>query len=102
MSEQESKPLVSAETPEPAGHEPENPVNAPRPSRLRRFFLRHLPLSVAGVVILLAVTLVGLYFAACSAAFENFVRRRWPSPVRAPSGGGQNRRLSLASAQSGG
>jgi len=87
MSDQESTPLVPAETPEPAVPELENPVNAPRPSRLRRFFLRHLPLAVAGVVILLAVTLVGLYFAASSAAFENFVRKEMVRKLETATGG---------------
>src|SRR5271157_5731192 len=87
MSDQESTPLVPAETPEPAMPELENPVNAPRPSRLRRFFLRHLPLSVAGAVILLAVTTIGLYFAASSAGFENFVRRRMVHKLETATGG---------------
>ena len=84
MSEQETTPPVPAETLEPCAPEPEK---APRPSRLRRFFLRHLPLSVAAVAILLAVTLAGLYFAASSAAFENFVRRRLAHELETATGG---------------
>jgi translocation and assembly module TamB len=84
MSENESMPPVPAETQEPDAPEPEK---APRPSRLRRFFLRHLPLSAAGAVILLAVTLVGLYFAASSATFENFVRRRMVHKLETATGG---------------
>jgi translocation and assembly module TamB len=84
MSEQEPKLLVPSETLEPVAPEPEK---APRPSRLRRFFLRHLPLSVAGAVILLAVTTIGLYFAASSASFENFVRRRMAHELETATGG---------------
>jgi translocation and assembly module TamB len=84
MSETESTPPVPAETLEPGAPEPEK---APRPSRLRRFFLRHLPLSVAAAAILLTVTLVILYFAASSASFENFVRRRMAHELETATGG---------------
>jgi translocation and assembly module TamB len=87
MSETESTPSVPAETQEPIAPEPEEPVEASRPSRLRRFFLRHLPLSVAGAVILLAVTTIGVYFAASSANFENFVRRRMVNRLEKATGG---------------
>jgi translocation and assembly module TamB len=87
MSETESTPPVPAENLEPAAPEPEDQVKAPRPSRLRRFFLRHLPLSVAGVVILLSVTTIGLYFAASSAAFENFIRRQMVLKLETATGG---------------
>jgi translocation and assembly module TamB len=84
MSEQEPTPPVPAETPEPGAPEPER---APRPSRLRRFFLRHLPLSLAVAAILLAVSLAGLYFAASSTSFENFVRRRMAHELETATGG---------------
>ncbi|MGD0294286.1 MAG: translocation/assembly module TamB domain-containing protein [Terracidiphilus sp.] len=87
MSETESKPPVPAETLELGAPEPEEPVEALRPSRLRRFFLRHLPLTVAGAAILLAVILLGLYFAASSAGFENFVRRRMVQRLETATGG---------------
>src|ERR1035437_6733084 len=87
MREKESRPPVLDETLEPDAPEPEEPLEAPRPSRLRRFFLRHLPLAVAGAVILLAVTTIGLYFAASSAAFENFVRRRMVLNLETATGG---------------
>jgi translocation and assembly module TamB len=85
MSETESTPLVPAETLEPIVPKPEEP--AARPSRLRRFFLRHLPLSVAGLVILLSVTTIGLYFAASSAGFENFIRRQMVLKLETATGG---------------
>jgi translocation and assembly module TamB len=56
-------------------------------SRLRRFFLRHLPLAVAGTVVLLALLDVGLYFAASSAAFENAIRKRLIASVEEMTGG---------------
>jgi len=76
MSEPESMPPLSAETPEPDAPEQVAEPEAPRPSRLRRFFLRHLPLTVAAATVLLAVTLTGLYYWASSPGFENFVRRQ--------------------------
>ncbi|MFZ1085577.1 MAG: translocation/assembly module TamB domain-containing protein [Terracidiphilus sp.] len=59
----------------------------PRPSRLRRFFLRHLPITVAAGILLLAATLVGLYFYASSASFENFVRGRIAQKLATATGG---------------
>jgi translocation and assembly module TamB len=82
MSDPESTPSLPAETPEPV-----TPSEAPRPSRLRRFFLLHLPLGVAGVAILLVVAVVGLYFAASSASFENFVRRQMVNNLESATGG---------------
>jgi translocation and assembly module TamB len=82
MSDPESTPSLPAETPEPAA-----PPEAPRPSRLRRFFLLHLPLGVAGVAILMAAAAVGLYFAASSASFENFVRRQMVNNLESATGG---------------
>jgi translocation and assembly module TamB len=55
--------------------------------RLRRFFLRHLPLSVAGAVVALALLLVGGYFVASSAAFENLVRQRLIAEIEDLTGG---------------
>ncbi len=55
--------------------------------RLRRFFLRHLPLAVAGAVVLLALAVTGLYFAASSARFENLVRKRLAASIEDLTGG---------------
>jgi len=82
MSEPESTPSLPAETLQPA-----SPSQTPRPSRLRRFFLLHLPLGVAGLAILLVVAVVGLYFAASSVAFENFVRRQMVNNLESATGG---------------
>jgi hypothetical protein len=43
---------------------------------LRRFFLRHLPLTVATFAVLLVAAATGLYFWASSAGFEDLVRRQ--------------------------
>jgi translocation and assembly module TamB len=68
---------------------PTEPVTPPksRPSRLRRFFLRHLPISVAAAILLLAATLTGLYFFASSAAFENYLRGRIAQELETATGG---------------
>ena len=66
----ESEPTVTPEAP------------APRPaSRLRRFFLRHLPLTLGTIVLLLAAAITGLYFWASSGGFEDLVRRELDSPA---------------------
>ena len=81
MSERETPP-ISGEPPLP----PKPPRRGMR-SRLRRFFLRHLPLAVACAVVLLALLSVGLYFAASSAAFENVVRQRLIASIEDLTGG---------------
>ena len=65
MNEPESTLPVSPEPPPPRSS-----------SRLRRFFLRHLPLTVATVAVLLVAAATGLYFWASSAGFEDLVRRQ--------------------------
>jgi translocation and assembly module TamB len=65
---------------------PDSP-SPPRPSRLHRFFLRHLPLSVGGLVVLLALALVGAYFVASSARFEGMVRRQMVAWLETATGG---------------
>jgi translocation and assembly module TamB len=56
-------------------------------SRLRRFFLRHLPLTVAGAVVLLLLLAVAGYFIASSSAFENAVRKRMIAEIETATGG---------------
>lgn len=65
MSDPEAMLPSSAEAPPPRA-----------PSRLRRFFLRHLPLTAATAALLLAAASAGLYFWASSSGFEDLVRRR--------------------------
>lgn len=81
MSEHDDKPM--------AGEEPSQPQPQPRGvrSRLRRFFLRHLPLAVAGIAVFLVVLAVGLYFVASSATFENAVRKRLITEIEELTGG---------------
>ena len=76
MTELQSVPPVPPET------------HAPRKrTRLRRFFLRHLPLSIAAAMLLLAATATALYFWASSASFENLVRQRIVHRLETATGG---------------
>ncbi|MGD0347228.1 MAG: translocation/assembly module TamB domain-containing protein [Terracidiphilus sp.] len=70
----------------PVKPEPQAPRRGVR-SRLRRFFLLHLPLAVAFVAVLLTISAVGLYFIASSSAFENAVRRRLITSIEELTGG---------------
>jgi translocation and assembly module TamB len=70
---------------EPESTLPALPPSAP--SRLRRFFLRHLPLAVGSMAALLALAVVGIYFCASSAAFENVVRQRLIASLETATGG---------------
>ena len=56
-------------------------------SRVRRFFLRHLPLGIAGVVVFLALLVIAIYFAASSAFFENTVRKHLIASIEEMTGG---------------
>jgi translocation and assembly module TamB len=87
MSEPESTPPVPTGTLDPVAPEPIILAEAPRPRRLRRFFLRHLPLTVGGLVVLFALALVGAYFIASSARFEGMVRRQMVAWLETATGG---------------
>jgi translocation and assembly module TamB len=80
MSEHESRP----ETTLPVPPEPSPP---PARSRLRRFFLRHVPLTMAGAALLLAVAAVSLFFWASSAQGEGLVRKRLVALLEQATGG---------------
>lgn len=86
MNEPELSSPFSDATPEPE-LPPEPEVKKRRPSRVRRFFLRHLPLAVAGGTVLLAAGMVGLFFWASSASFQNFVRGRMVRGLETATGG---------------
>jgi translocation and assembly module TamB len=73
--------------PESASPVPTEPLSPPAPSRLRRFFLRHLPLTVVCAAVLLAVAAIGLYFWASSAGFEGLVRKQLIARLEAATGG---------------
>ena len=81
MSERDDKPIAGEEPPPP-----QHPHRTVR-TRLRRFFLRHLPLAVAFTAVFLAILAVGLYFVASSAAFENAVRKRLITQLEELTGG---------------
>jgi len=66
---------------------PPEPSPRGKRSRLRRFFLRHLPLSLAAGAVLLALTAVAAYFVASSTAFENLVRKRLIAQIETVTGG---------------
>jgi translocation and assembly module TamB len=84
MSEDEKPPIPA----EPALAASAPPLAAPQPrSRLRRFFLRHLPLAAATVAALLAVAAVGFYFVASSSVVENLVRKRLIVEIETLTGG---------------
>ncbi len=67
--------------------ESRSPDSLRRRIRLRRFFLRHVPLGTAGLIVLLVLVIAGIYFAMSSARFENFVRARLVSQLEQSTGG---------------
>lgn len=81
MSERELNPV-----PPEQNNSPEPQPRSAR-SRLRRFFFRHLPLSLAAVAVLLVLTAVVAYFVMSSAEFENFMRKRLIAQIENATGG---------------
>ena len=67
--------------------EPELSVKPRRPSRLRRFLLRHVPLAICGILALLVLVTTGLYFLMSSAQFEGLVRQRLVTELEQFTGG---------------
>ena len=65
----------------------EEPAEQPRPRRLRRFLLRHVPLTLAGLMAVVALVTVGLYFWMSSAQFEDIARRRLIAELEKATGG---------------
>lgn len=63
------------------------PAQPRKRHRLRRFFLRHVPLSLAALAILLAVAVVGLYFWASSSHGEALMRERLVAWLEEATGG---------------
>ena len=64
-----------------------DPEQMPRPSRLRRFLLRHVPLALAGLMALVSMATVGLYLWMSSAQFEGVVRKRLIAELEKSTGG---------------
>jgi translocation and assembly module TamB len=87
MSEPDSTPPLPAENASPTLPEEISPEPKPRPSRVRRFFLRHLPITVAAGILVLAAALTGLYFFANSAGFQNFIRGQIVRKLETATGG---------------
>jgi translocation and assembly module TamB len=88
MSERE--PNSPERDPNSISPEPDNaPESAPlrKRTRLRRFFLRHLPLSLAAIATFLVFAAVVVYFIASSAGFENWMRKRIIAQVETATGG---------------
>jgi translocation and assembly module TamB len=56
-------------------------------SRLRRFFTRHVPITIAGALVLLSLATIGAYFYLSSAHFENVMRGRIVSNLEKLTGG---------------
>jgi translocation and assembly module TamB len=81
MSDREPKSI----SPQPP--DAPDPAQRGRRARLRRFFLRHLPISAAAVAVLLVLAIIGAYFAASSSSFENLVRKRLISQIETSMGG---------------
>lgn len=73
---------VASESPDSSGLAPSRV-----PSRLRRFFLRHLPFTVTGALVLLVVAAAGAYVVASSAGFENLVRKSLITRIESFTGG---------------
>lgn len=77
----------SAESAIGAVETPATEKSGARPSRLRRFLLRHLPLSIAGLLVVLMASFAGLYFWMESDGFQEFARRRLIAAIEVATGG---------------
>jgi translocation and assembly module TamB len=60
---------------------------SPQPSRVRRFFLRHVPLGISGVFVLVTLSVIALYLWMSSAQFEGIVLRRLVAEIEQSTGG---------------
>jgi translocation and assembly module TamB len=81
---------MSTREPTSISRQPDNAPESTPPrkrTRLRRFFLRHLPLSLAAVATFLVLATVVCYFVASTPAFENWMRKRLIAQVETATGG---------------
>ena len=76
--------MTEPESAVPVAPEPQRPR---RESRIRRFFMRHLPLSIAALALAVVVTTIGLYFWASSPGFEGLMRQRLIAQIQQSVGG---------------
>ena len=67
--------------------QPNTPATRRVMSRMRRFFTRHVPFTIAGALVLIIVTSVGAYFYLSSAHFENVMRGRMVRNLEASPAG---------------
>lgn len=67
--------------------QPNTPATRRVMSRMRRFFTRHVPFTIAGALVLLIVASVGAYFYLSSAYFENVMRGRIARNLESLTGG---------------
>ncbi len=77
--------MSEPELPVPPQEEP--PASSAPPSRLRRFFLRHVPITLASIVAVVLLLATGLYFWMSSAQFENIARKRLIAELEKATGG---------------
>ncbi|HTW79472.1 MAG TPA: translocation/assembly module TamB domain-containing protein [Terracidiphilus sp.] len=68
-------------------NEPRTPPTPRATSRLRRFFTRHVPFTIAGAIALLILASIGTYFYLSSAYFQNVMRGRIVRNLAALTGG---------------
>ena len=90
MSEPElNLPTSEQVTSEQAALEPiaSEPAGPRKPNRLRRFFLRHVPFSLAGTAVFAVLAMTGLYFWMSSAQFEGIIRKRLIATLEQSTGG---------------
>ena len=64
-----------------------DPAEPPRQTRLRRFLLRHVPLTLAGIVLLVTLASIGLCLWMSTGQFEGLVRRRLIAALEESTGG---------------
>jgi translocation and assembly module TamB len=67
--------------------QPNRPATSRAMSRLRRFFTRHVPFTIAGALALVIVIAIGSYFYLSSAYFQNVMRERSVRNIEALTGG---------------
>jgi len=85
--------LPSHETAQQLAEQPQGPEQSSDPEqpvrrrRLRRFFLRHVPLAIAGILILLVLATTGIYLVMSSAWFEGRVSQRLITELQQATGG---------------
>ena len=86
MSEIDSQ-LPPQETEQPPVAELPRVEQPNEPRKLRRFFLRHVPLAIGSILALLLLAITGVYLLMSSARFEGMVRQRLIAELQQATGG---------------